>query len=331
MTAYYRRTPQQIGLLMNKIAYHEGDLCVLACGIGDLLAPIAHEFDRRLPDYPPTNISSIRLVDSDKQRLAEAVGLVSMNEFPNPIYFDQRNIFSVMELYKAQRVLCHAPEKAMWGKNTKRMLDLDGLAHYLELVDLQLVNAAPSAAYLWLMVSRFHLAAENGKAVVLVNSSLTLQNEADEIIRRWLVENRQIEAIIQLPNMLVTPDPHNVIWIIRPAPRKEGKDYRILMVEGSMLGRMKWTPRKTDGLNPHRVWSYREREPIEKAYTAFLAGMYQECRVEGFSTCVSIDDVRNRNWDVDPAKYVWEQEGARDDSSAALAYRRAVPPLALEQ
>ena len=309
----YRRTPEAVGQLMNRLAMHDGSLCVLACGDGDLIAPIAHE---------NTDISSIHLVDMDVKRLKKATQL--LDKYPNQVSFESKNVFDLPSSIQANRVLVHAPHKARWGRHHKDIMRVDGLSHYVNMIEMQLLEAAPTPAFLWLMASLYHTAEEDGLAVVLVDNSLMPNNSADQAIQQWLVENRRIEAIIRLPAYLMDAG-HSAIWILSKESKwdNDPENYRILFVDGSRLGRLEWEKRKPDGLIPHRAFDSLDWQPIKMAYGSFLCGHYEECKSDGLSISVSIQEIREKDYMLYPSFYVWNQEDSYD-SSVVAAYHRAL-------
>ena len=167
-----------------------------------------------------------------------------------------------------------------------------------------------NANYAWILHILSHLKKTDGVAgFLLANGAL---NDSDTLeIRKELIQNDKIEAIVVLPRELfITTDISVTLWILNQN-KKGGKYHRrnLRNREHEMLfmDLRQWTENSVKGESKKKVRL--DTEQIEKA-----AEIYHTWQCEGIDgtnyeipelyRSVGIDEIENKGWALTPSKYI---------------------------
>ncbi len=160
-----------------------------------------------------------------------------------------------------------------------------------------------NANYAWLqhMISKL---SQNGKmACILANGSVSATGQEKEI-RKKIVDNDLVECIISMPsNLFYTVTVPCTIWIINRNKKQKGKT---LFINASNLGCM--VTRRLRELS---------NDDIKKIATIYhnYQNNINEVDIKGFSSCVSLDELRLNDYVLTPGRYVGVNEDNDDNIS----------------
>ncbi len=167
-----------------------------------------------------------------------------------------------------------------------------------------------NANYAWILHMLYHLKHETGVAgFLLANGAL---NDSDTLeIRKRLIQNDKVEAIVVLPRALfITTDISVTLWILNQ--NKKGREYhgrklRNREHEVLFIDLRTWTENPVKNENKKKVRL--DSNQIEKA-----AKIYHDWQCEGVDgrryampelyRSVSIDEIEKNNWILTPSKYI---------------------------
>lgn len=157
-----------------------------------------------------------------------------------------------------------------------------------------------NANYAWIshMVSKLN---ENGKAaIVLANGSLSSNGKEELAIRKQLLEDNLLDAIIELPDKLFyTTGIPACIWVFN----KNKKGDNVLMVsskglQGEMINKTL------------REISESEINNIAYLYEKHLKS--ENISIDGIAKSVSLDNIKENDYSVVPGRYVGHKEQVVD-------------------
>lgn len=167
-----------------------------------------------------------------------------------------------------------------------------------------------NANYAWILHMLSHLKPSNGVAgFLLANGAL---NDSDTIeIRKKLIQNDKVEAIIVLPRELfITTDISVTLWILNQ--NKKGGKYhgRKLRNRGNEILFMdlrQWTenPVKGEGKKKVRL----SAEQIERAAEIYHTWQCEETdgtnyEIPELYRSVTVNEIEENNWNLAPSKYI---------------------------
>ena len=151
---------------------------------------------------------------------------------------------------------------------------------------------ANNANYAWIQHMIHHLAPNGKIGLVLANTALSTSVAEEYEIRKGIIENNLVEAIISLPAQLFYSTKIKVsIWIINKA--KTTTD--ILFIQAKNMGHMISRTMKE--------FSDDDIEKIAKTYDDFKTGTLADKEV-GLYKIATIDDVREKKYNISPSKYI---------------------------
>lgn len=129
---------------------------------------------------------------------------------------------------------------------------------------------------------------EAGKAAIVVPTGfLTAQSEIEKKIRKKLIENKWLKGVVSMPSNIFATTGTNVSVVFLD---KENKN-DVVLVDASKLG-----TKVKNGKNQKTVLSHEEEIRIIKKF-------YGGEMSNGFSTVVSIDEIRDRKYSFKPSHY----------------------------
>lgn len=167
-----------------------------------------------------------------------------------------------------------------------------------------------NANYAWILHMLSHLKKSNGVAgFLLANGAL---NDSDTLeIRKRLIQNDKVEAIIVLPRELfITTDISVTLWILnqnKKGGNYHGRNLRNREHEILFMDLRQWTENPVKGENKKKVRLVPEQ--IEKA--AEIYHTWQSAGTNGANyevpelyRSVSIKEIEDKGWALTPSKYI---------------------------
>ncbi len=161
-----------------------------------------------------------------------------------------------------------------------------------------------NANYAWLQHMLFHLSPENGVAgTVLANGSLSSETSNEGNIRREMIEEDVIDAIVAMPSQLfyATGIPC-CLWIMRKTKNKNTKN-KILFIDARKLGYM--IDRKVKELSEEDI------QKISETYHNWRKNENYE-DIAGFCKSATKEEVEANNCILTPGRYVRTEEIEED-------------------
>lgn len=156
-----------------------------------------------------------------------------------------------------------------------------------------------NANYGWIEHMVHHLA-PNGVAGFVMHNGAATNEGAEAVIRKSLVENDLVEAMVLLPTQLF----YNVtlpvnLWLISRNKKERGelRDRRgeVLMIDASSFGTME--------TSIHRILGEDEIKRISSAFHFWRSKKYVP-EASSFYSTVTIDDIKLKNYILAPNRYV---------------------------
>ena len=169
---------------------------------------------------------------------------------------------------------------------------------------------ASNANYAWILHMLSHLKPNKGVAgFLLANGAL---NDSDTLnIRRRLIENDKVEAIIVLPRELfITTDISVTLWILnqnKKGGEYNGRNLRDRQGEILFVDLRQWTENKVKGENKKKIQLTHEQ--IQRAVDIYHT--WQNEGIDGNNyevpelyRSVNIEEIEENNWALTPSKYI---------------------------
>ncbi|MGL4913299.1 MAG: type I restriction-modification system subunit M [Romboutsia sp.] len=158
-----------------------------------------------------------------------------------------------------------------------------------------------NANYAWLQHIVHHLAPNGVGGVVLANGSLSSNTSNEGEIRKNLIENDLVDAIVAMPDKLFYSTGIPVcLWILNRNKANNSKfrnrEKEILFIDARNLGEM--VDRK------HRELSHADVKLIANTYHNYrnANGTFQD--VKGFAKVATLDEVKDNDYILTPGRYV---------------------------
>lgn len=158
-----------------------------------------------------------------------------------------------------------------------------------------------NANYAWLQHIVHHLAPNGCAGVVLANGSLSSNTSNEGEIRKNLIENDLVDAIVAMPDKLFYSTGIPVcLWILNRNkannPKFRSREKEILFIDARNLGDM--VDRK------HRELSHVDVKLIADTYHNYrnVNGTFED--VKGFAKIATLDEVKDNDYILTPGRYV---------------------------
>jgi len=158
-----------------------------------------------------------------------------------------------------------------------------------------------NANYAWLSHILTHLGSRAGLgAVVLANGSLSSNTSNEGNIRRAMIEDDKVDAIVALPDKLFYSTGIPVcLWIL--SQNKSHENYRnrcgeTLFIDARSLGEMV--------TKKHRELSEEEIKSIAGTYHAYKNKEENYKDIKGFCKSASLEEIQNHDYVLTPGRYV---------------------------
>ncbi|TCW40968.1 type I restriction enzyme M protein [Laceyella sacchari] len=188
------------------------------------------------------------------------------------------------------------------------------------------VPPAGNANYAWIQHIVSKLAPSGTAAFILANGSMSTNQSSEATIRKNLIENDLVEAIVTLPGQLFYSTQIPVcVWVM--TKNKAAKNHRnrkgeILFIDARKLGYM------VDRVR--RELSDEDIQKIARTFHAWRgqeeAGEYED--VKGFCKSATLEEVREHEYILTPGRYVGIEETEDDEEAFEDKMARLTSELA---
>jgi type I restriction enzyme M protein len=188
---------------------------------------------------------------------------------------------------------------------------------------------AGNANYAWLQHMAFHLAPNGVAGIVLANGSLSSNTSGEGEIRKRLIEDDLVDAVVALPGQLFYSTQIPVsLWFLarnkRNGPGLEGKPLRdrsgeILFIDARKLGRMEDRTHRT--LDPEDITR------VADTYHGWRGDGGEYADIPGFCKSAQLDEVRAHGHVLTPGRYVGAEAVEDDGEPFAEKMTRLVMTL----
>ena len=159
---------------------------------------------------------------------------------------------------------------------------------------------AGNANYAWIQHMIYHLAPNGKIGLVLANGALSTQSSGEGEIRRKIIEDDLIEAIVAMPTQLFYSVTIPVtLWFISRNKKQKGKT---VFIDARNMGHM--VDRK------HRDFTDEDIQKIADAVEAFQNGTLED--VKGFCAVADLEEIAKQDYILTPGRYVGIEEQADD-------------------
>ena len=151
-----------------------------------------------------------------------------------------------------------------------------------------------NANYAWLQHCLHHTAPDGTAVVLMPPGSLSSSNKREKHIRRRMLEDNHIQAIISLPTSLfMTTQVSAVIWVLgKPSKPRD----QVMMIDASQMGRM--IDRTRRELSPEDI------QKVADTYNGWKHHPKQHEQRPGFARAASIAQMRNSDYKLGPGQHV---------------------------
>lgn len=172
------------------------------------------------------------------------------------------------------------------------------------------VPPAGNANYAWIQHIVSKLAPSGTAAFILANGSMSTNTSSEATIRKNLIENDLVEAIVTLPGQLFYSTQIPVcVWVMtknKAARNHRNRKGEILFIDARKLGHM------VDRVR--RELSDEDIQKIARTFHAWRgqkeAGEYED--IKGFCKSATLEEVREHEYILTPGRYVGFEETEED-------------------
>lgn len=167
-----------------------------------------------------------------------------------------------------------------------------------------------NANYAWIQHFLYHLSPKGKLGLVLANTALSIETEAESSIRKKIIEDDLVECVIALPAKLFYSTKIEVcLWFFNRAKRQKGKT---LFIDARALG--EYVSRTLKEFTDEDITR------ITATAHAFFSGEgYVD--VANFCRVATTREIEKKNYNLSPTKYVSSTLSTGDDSDLSTTVR----------
>lgn len=171
------------------------------------------------------------------------------------------------------------------------------------------IPPAGNANYAWLQHMIYHLAPNGVAGIVLANGSLSSNTSGEGEIRKNLLEEDRVDAIVAMPDKLFYSTGIPVcLWILnrnkQGSAQHRNREKEVLFIDSRHLGQM--VDRR------HRELSEADIATITSVYHQWrnTDGHYED--VKGFCKSAALEEIRGHEYVLTPGRYVGIEDAVDD-------------------
>ena len=175
-----------------------------------------------------------------------------------------------------------------------------------------------NANFAWIQHMIYHLSPHGAAGFVLANGSMSSQTGNEGEIRKQLVLNDMVDAIITLPSQLFfnVAIPCCLWFVSNDRANRHGK---VLFIDGRNLGEM--VPRRNRELTEEDI------ARVAKTYHDYKTASADYTDQPGFCKVAELDEIKQHDYVLTPGRYVGVEETEEDDEPFAEKFARLTAEL----
>jgi type I restriction enzyme M protein len=172
----------------------------------------------------------------------------------------------------------------------------------------------------------YHLSEKGTAGVVMANGAMTSGSAGEKNVREYMIENRMVDCIVQMPDKLfLTTGIPACLFIL--SKNRDGKDglhrermNEILFIDARKLGKM--VSRRL------RVFEEEDLKKIADAYHTWRNCQTEpvEVDVPGFCKIATLEEVKANNYVLSPGRYV----GTEAEEDDGISFEEKMQKLTAE-
>jgi type I restriction enzyme M protein len=177
-----------------------------------------------------------------------------------------------------------------------------------------------NANFAWLQHVTSMLSERGRAAVLMANGASASQNPRERVIRAAMVDDGVVDCIIALPPKLFQFTAISVtLWLLKRPSRQ--KNPEVLFVDATATGSL------VD--RSHQILTDEDTDRIVSTYNEWRSRRKSDDHegIAGFSRCVSVEQIRERGYVLNPRRYVSTPTVSVDKENAAEALQRLAVEL----
>jgi len=175
-----------------------------------------------------------------------------------------------------------------------------------------------NANFAWIQHMIHHLSPRGTAGFVLANGSMSSQTGGEGDIRKQLVLNDMVDAIVTLPSQLFfnVAIPCCLWFVSRDRANRHGK---VLFIDGRNLGKM--VTRR------NRELAAEDIARIAKTYNDYKTASADYTDQPGFCKVAELEEIKQHDYVLTPGRYVGVEEAEEDDELFAEKFARLTAEL----
>lgn len=174
-----------------------------------------------------------------------------------------------------------------------------------------------NANFAWIQHMIFHLGSHGTAGFVLANGSMSSQTGGEGDIRKQLVLNDMVDAIVTLPSQLF----FNVaipccLWFV--SYDRANRHGKVLFIDGRNLGEM---------VERRRKLTEEDIAQVVKTYHDYKTASADYIDQPGFCKVADLKEIKQNDYVLTPGRYVGVEEAEEDDEPFAEKFARLTAEL----
>ena len=175
-----------------------------------------------------------------------------------------------------------------------------------------------NANFAWIQHMIHHLSPKGTAGFVLANGSMSSQSGGEGEIRKQLVLNDMVDAIVTLPSQLFfnVAIPCCLWFVSRERTNRHGK---VLFIDGRNLGQM--ISRR------NRELSNEDIAKVASTYHNYKTDNGEYADIAGFCKVATLEEIKEHDYVLTPGRYVGAEEAEEDDEAFEEKMQRLTTEL----